>query len=371
MSAARPHVVVDARMAYDGGIGTYLQNLVPRVAALRPQWAFTALGDPAALQGLGWLAQPNMRIQSQRAAIFSAREQVEIPLTVKRADLYWAPYYNAPMLMRRPLVVTIHDVNHLALPELLGGRTRRAYANLLLTSAVNRARRVLFDSEFTRREAERLIGHIGTRGTVVHLGVSDDWRSARDAAPHRPMPEPYFLYLGNVKRHKNVPLLLRAFGRIADRLPHRIVLIGRREGLHADPDVSRALDALGHRALYLGEVNRRTAQQYVVHAEALVTVSLYEGFGLPPLEAMAAGCPCVVSTAGSLPEVCGEAALYCDPRQEQSVADALLRVAHDAVLRADLVARGRAHVTRFSWDRTAQETAALLDDALTPGATRT
>ena len=367
-SAEHRHVAIDARMAHDGGIGTYLQNLVPRIASAHPRWSFTALGDPADLRELGWHAHANVRIQRQSAAIFSVREQIQTPLSVRRGvQLFWAPYYNAPMLMRTPMVVTVHDVNHLALPELLGGSVRRAYARLLMTSAVKRARRVIFDSDFTRREAERLLGAVGARNTVVHLGVSDDWKTARDAAPRRPMAEPYFLYLGNMKRHKNVPLLLRAFERVASELPHRIVLIGRRENLHADPEVSAALARLGARALYLGEVNRRTVQEYVVHAEALVTVSLYEGFGLPPLEAMAAGCPCVVSRAGSLPEVCGDAALYCDPRDEGSVADALIRVSRDRELRQLLVDRGRTHVTRFSWDRAADMTAGVLRDAMMTG----
>jgi glycosyltransferase involved in cell wall biosynthesis len=363
----RPNVVVDARMAHDGGIGTYLQNLVPRIAAARPEWNFTVFGDASALRALGWHAHPNVRLLDQRAPIYSIREQLVLPLRVGQAALYWAPNYNTPLLLRHPLVVTVHDVNHVALPELLGGRLRRVYARLLLTRALRRARQVIFDSEFTRQEAARILGE-GAIGTVVHLGVSDDWRTAREAAPRRPMPEPYFLYVGNVKRHKNVPFLLRAFARAAEELPtHRIVLIGRREGLHADPAVTHALAQLGDRALYLGEINRRTVQQYVVHAEALVTASLYEGFGLPPLEAMAAGCPCVVSRAGSLPEVCGDAALYGDPRDEQSFANAMIRVAKGGDLRASLVARGYAQAALFNWDRSASETAAMLHAALSAG----
>jgi glycosyltransferase involved in cell wall biosynthesis len=363
----RPNVVVDARMAHDGGIGTYLQNLVPRIAAARPEWNFTVFGDVGALRALGWHAHPNVRLLHQGAPIYSLREQLVLPVQVGRAALYWAPNYNTPLLLRLPLVVTIHDVNHVALPELLGGRVRRGYARVLLTYALRRARQVLFDSEFTRQEAARILGDSAT-GTVVHLGVSDDWRTAREAAPRRPMAEPYFLYVGNVKRHKNVPLLLRAFTRVAQELPtHRIVLIGRREGLHADPEVTHALAQLGERALYLGEINRRTVQQYVVHADALVTASLYEGFGLPPLEAMAAGCPCVVSRAGSLPEVCGDAALYGDPQDEQSFADAMVRVAKDAELRAALVARGHAQAALFNWDRSASATASILHAALSAG----
>jgi glycosyltransferase involved in cell wall biosynthesis len=371
-NAKNPHVVVDARMATDGGIGTYLQNLVPRIATARPQWRFTALGDPSDLHALGWHGYPNLEIRAQQTPIFSVAEQLRVPLDTPRdATLFWAPNYNVPALLgSTPVVVTIHDVNHVALAELMGSTLRREYARWMMNRTLRVARRVLFDTEFTRHEAERLFGAVGDRGVVVHLAVSEDWKTARASAPRRPLADPYFLYLGNVKPHKNVPMLLRAFARLVDQLPHRIVLIGRREGLRADPDVARELDRLGDRALYLGEMNRRTVQQYVVHAEALVTASLYEGFGLPPLEAMAAGCPCLVSRAGSLPEVCGDAALYCDPTSEVSIAEGMQRLSADPGLREDLVARGHARVMQFSWDRAAAASADVLDQVVTAVETR-
>jgi glycosyltransferase involved in cell wall biosynthesis len=223
---------------------------------------------------------------------------------------------------------------------------------------------VLYDSEFTRSEASRLLGANGANGTVAHLAADDDWTRAREAAPSRPLAEPYFLYVGNIKRHKNVPLLLRAFGRVTDRIPHKLVLIGRHEGLRADPSVAEEIARLGARAIFVGEVSKPLVQRYVAHAEALVTASLYEGFGLPPLEAMAAGCPCIVSRAGSLPEICGDAALYCDPTDEASVATQLLALAGDASLRETLIARGRAQAKLFSWDKAAAIIAEELDRAL-------
>ena len=359
----KPHVVIDARMATDGGIGTYLQNLVPRIATARASWHFTVLGDPGDLQALGWHAHANVTIRAQHTPIFSLGEQLRVPLDTPRgASLFWAPNYNVPAFLPRvPLVVTIHDVNHVALAELMGSTLRREYARWMMGRTLRIATRLMFDTEFTRREAERLFGATAARGDVVHLAVSEDWKTARDATPRRPVAEPYFLYVGNVKPHKNVPLLLQAFAQVRDRLPHRMVLIGRRDGLRADPDVAAALEQLGDRALYLGEVNRRTVQQYVVHAEALVTASLYEGFGLPPLEAMAAGCPCVVSNAGSFPEVCGDAPLYCDPHDVRSVAEAMRRVAEDPALRRQLVERGHRRVECFSWDRAAAASAGVLD----------
>jgi glycosyltransferase involved in cell wall biosynthesis len=363
-----PHIAVDARMATDGGIGTYLQGLIPRLAEARREWKFTALGNPHELRSVGWHEHPNVAIRDARAHIFSAAEQLELPLRCpSNATVFWAPHYNVPVLMRRrPILVTIHDVNHLALPELMGSPLRRSYARWMLERAYRTAAHVLFDTRFSRSEAERLLGAPHQRATVVHLGVSESWRNARDAAPDAPVAGPYFVYVGNFKRHKNVPLLLRAFARVRDRIPHRLVLIGRREGLRADPGVQAELDRLGDRALYAGEVGRRELRRYVAHAAALVTASRYEGFGLPPLEAMSAGCPCLVSRAGSLPEVCGDAALYCDPDDEASVAEGLVRIATDPQLRASLVERGRARSAEFTWERTTAATLAVLDRLARP-----
>ena len=360
----QPDVVVDARMATDGGIGTYLQALVPRVTRARPEWAFSLLGDRERMQGLGWDDLPNARLVDCTPAIFSAREQVQLPLRVNgRATAYWAPNYNVPALLRAALAVTIHDVNHLVLPELMGGSMRARYARWLLTSTVRRARRVLFVSEFTQRETERVLHRACKHGRVIHSGVDSSWREAR-ADGERPLAAPYFLYVGNIKRHKNVPFLLRAFERLRDAVPHRLVLIGRVRGLRADPAVVPGLERMGDRVTMLGEVPAAVLRRYVAHADALVSASLYEGFGLPPLEAMAAGTPCLVANAGAFPEVCGDAAMYADPRDEAAFASEMLRLARDPSVREDLARRGRVRARQFDWDRSARLTVEVLEDVV-------
>ena len=357
------HVVVDARMIHDGGIGTYLRNVVPRVARARPQWRWTALGDHGELERARWTSIAGMTAVHCDTPVLGAREQLELPPRIPAdANVLWAPHYNVPMLALRPrLVVTIHDVAHVARPDVFG-LGPAAYARVLLWYVRARASRVIFDTEFSRAEMGRLIGDVGARGAVAHLAADDAWSASRAVAA--PMDGPYFIYLGNLKLHKNVPLLLRAFRRVCDRIPHRLVLMGRRERVRVDPLVAREIAALGDRVVDVGETTPDVAYGYVANATALVTASLYEGFGLPPLEAMAAGCPCVVSRAGSLPEVCGDAALYCDPTDESDVAAAMLRVATDRALRDDLIARGRARAHAFSWDRCADITAGAIDLAL-------
>lgn len=346
-------------MIGDGGIGTYLSELLPRIAAARPDWRFTLLGDPLKLAAI---TAPNVSVAATRAPIYGVAEQVELAANAPAdAGLFWSPHYNVPLLSRARLVVTVHDAAHLALPEI--NAVERLYARAMYAMVRIRASALLFDSRFSLDEFTRHAGAPRCAATVAHLGVDERWTRARQDHPVRPIAGPYLAYVGNFKRHKNVPALLRAFRSVRDRIPHRLALIGRSEGLRTDPAIPPLLRELGDAVVTPGEVSPLALRQWVAHADALVTASRYEGFGLPPLEAMAAGVPTMVSRAGSLPEVCGNASLYCHPHDEGNVAERLVQIATDGPLRDRLVRDGRAHVQNFSWDRCASETVAVMDRA--------
>ena len=298
------------------------------------------------------------------APIYGPREQLALASVAPRADLFWSPHYNIPLLRPTRLAVTIHDVAHLAMPDASSGLLKRAYARFMFAQVRRRARSLLFDTAFSLEEFTRHVGAPRQPARVVHLAPADGWREAKVAHPERPIPEPYLVYVGNFKEHKNVPGLLRAFERARERIPHRLVLVGRRDGLSADPKIPPLLQRMGNAVHATGELPAQEVRRYVAHADALVTASRYEGFGLPPLEAMAAGVPTLVSRAGSLPEICGDASLYCDPSDEPSVVRGLEQVATDAPLRAQLVARGRERAAAFSWNETARLTIEGLERAL-------
>lgn len=359
------NIVVDARMATDGGIGTYLQNLVPRVVRTRPNWSFALLGNRTTMRALGWGDLPNVRLQTCTSSYYTLAEQLELPLRCpSNTDVFWAPHYNVPVLLSYPVVVTVHDACHLALPDATGGWLKRGYARFMFSHVGKKAAGILFDSEFSRAELQRFASARGLTA-VAPLGVDESWFCARAHAAEPPLAGLYVLYVGNWKRHKNVPTLLRAFRRVVERIPHRLVLIGRREGLNADAAIERELATLGDRVLPVGQVDSQQLRRWVAHADAFVTTSLYEGFGLPPLEAMAAGCPCLVSSAGSLPEVCGDAALYCDPKDEASVASRLVDIVTDTSLRRRLIELGATRAREFTWERCASLTLEQLERAAT------
>jgi glycosyltransferase involved in cell wall biosynthesis len=173
------------------------------------------------------------------------------------------------------------------------------------------------------------------------------------------------LYVGNVKPHKNVATLVRAFAALAPQIPHHLAIVGRIDGMRTSDDEVRRLAAdVGPRVHLVGEVSDDELAAWIGHATAFAFPSLYEGFGLPPLEAMAAGCPCLVARSGSLPEVCGDAAHYCDPHDVSDVAARLHELLTDEALRVRLRTRGLERAAAYPWERCVAGTVAVIEETL-------
>lgn len=343
---------------YHAGVGTYLQHLVPRVVDRLTGWQFTVLVPDRRHDDL----PAGCRIVQCRSNIYTAAEQWELSrVTPRDTDLFWSPHYNIPLIGRTPLVVTVHDVAHLARPEHRGfaGLTRAVYARTFLQRVRRRARAVIFVSRFSRREFER---HVGApcRATVVHNGVDAAWFDS-NTLPSPDQTRPYILFVGSIKPHKNLGGLVRAFELLRTDLPHDLLIAGNYTGMRTtDTESLRAGARSDGRIRFLGRIDDAALRAYVSRAAALVFPSFYEGFGLPPLEAMAAGCPCVVSRIPAVEEVCGDAAVYCDPADASDIAAAVRRLLGDTALRDRLVHHGLERARQFTWDRAATDTAAVL-----------
>lgn len=346
---------------HHSGIGTYIQALVPRIVEARPQYGFTLIGVPEHLAAAAWAHRRHVRLRACNAPIYSVAEQLALPIAIPReTTLYWSPHYNIPIAHRGRMVVTIHDLAHLALPHIFRGWHRRQYARAMYGFVRRRADAILCDSEFTTREYTRLVGIGRACPKTVHLGVDERWFCV--ARQHRPHPRPFFLYIGNVKPNKNLGTLVRAFAQVSSAVPHDLIIVGRREGfITADSDAAHAAASLGARVQFTDFLPTEVLEQFVAFADALVMPSLYEGFGLPPLEAMAASCPVIVSRAASLPEVCGDAALYFDATDQAELAACLVQLARSPSLQQDLRIRGRRRAQQFRWETTAAQTLEVLD----------
>jgi glycosyltransferase involved in cell wall biosynthesis len=330
------------------GIGVVLNSLLQRIIPLRQGWRFDLYGDAGKVTHL---AAPHVTIHPFAADVYSWGEQrLGSMLNRQRPDLVWSPHYNIPLLWRGRLLVTVHDMLHLAHPELFSGLFKQVYARLMFAQVRRRASDTIFISHFTQEEFLRLVGK-PCRGQVIHNGVDLDAFCNSETSPHG---KPYVLFVGNIKPHKNLRRLVEAFCLIADRVPHDLVLVGQRDGFITGESNLDGLVADNPRILIAGPVTGKHLAEWYGHADALVMPSYYEGFGLPPLEAMAAGCPVLAANAASLPEICGNAALYANPFQTADLADKLAMLLTDQGLRQRLRAAAQGRVEMFSWDRAAQ-----------------
>ena len=345
-------------------MGTYLRNLLPAVIASFPGNKFCLLGDMAVLSALKWTNSSNVRLVQACAPMYSLAEQWElIKIIPKETTLFWATHYNIPLLYRGKMLVTVYDLFHMARPELVGGLHKRLYAKVMFNAVRQRAVAILTISHFTKDEFIRFTGEPKQAIYPIHLGVSEDWFSIPSAPS--PYDRKYVLYVGNVKPHKNLSSLVQAFGSVCDKIPHDLVIVGKKEGfITGDNAVSKEAVKLGSRVHFTGYVDDNTLKQFFAHADALVFPSFYEGFGLPPLEAMAAGCPVLSSDAASLPEICGDATVYFDPRNSQEMARKLVEVLTDAKLNTSLRKKGFEHVKQFTWTNCVHQTCDVIRGVL-------
>ncbi len=354
------------RMVLAAGIGTYLRQLVPRVQHTLPFLDLCLLGRGETLKRFAWTQQSGVLIVECGAPIYSLREQVEIPLKVPaNTALFWSPHYNIPLFFRGRLLVTVHDTFHLAMPQFVKGWHRRLYSHLMFRAVRSKATGIVCVSRFAKDQVLKYCPTGNQTVTVVHNGVDASWLEiVPGPAPH---PKPYLLFVGSVKPHKNLSRLLEAFDRLLQTIPHDLIIIGRQEGfITGDALAKERASAMHTRVTCVGELDHdhEMLRRFYAHADALILPSLYESFGLPALEAVASGCPIVVSRVGGFPEVYGEAALYCDPYDVKDIADKILRIVTDQELRDRQIEGGLVVATRYGWDRAAQQTSGLIQTLL-------
>ncbi len=348
-------VTLDARMVRHSGVGTYLRNPM-RLLSRSNELRITALGCRETLARYDFFDA--IGLIPDESPIYGVREQWALARKVPACDLFWSPHFNVPLLpvRARRRLVTVHDVYPLAHPRAFG-RLARSYAGLLLRQAIAASDRVITVSEFSRAEIERLAGGRG-RLTVIHNGVEADFASGFE---RRVIPEDYVLFVGNLKPNKNLGALLTALALLAAEFPHlKLFVAGRTSGLRtADTAVlDRVRAAPAGRVRLLGEVPLAELKNLYANARLFVLPSLYEGFGLPLLEAMCFDVPIVASAIAPLREVGGDAIAYFDPRDPQDMARAM----RSALREPRHVARPgyREQLRRFSWSASARKHLELI-----------
>jgi glycosyltransferase involved in cell wall biosynthesis len=318
-----------------GGVERVARELAARLPRLRPE-RYRVL-------------QPH-RALAHRAG--HAWEQALLPLVSRPARLIYCPAGLAPLASRRNVIV-IHDAAVLHHPEWYGS-LYATYQRRLLPALAHRARHVVTVSEFARREIVETLGVGPERVSVVPNGVAEQFTPAADPEPARAahgLERPYVLAVGSRIARKNLGVLHQAVRRL-DSAGIELVSAGSGRGyMRPGPDAAVRI---------LGYVEDSDLPGLYAGALALAMPSLYEGFGLPCLEAMACGTPVVAARRAALPETCGDAALLVDPDDAEGLADALLAAATDGDIRARLIARGRKRADLFPWSRSAELTDAII-----------
>jgi glycosyltransferase involved in cell wall biosynthesis len=257
-----------------------------------------------------------------------------------------------------PLVVTVHDVAEYDHPDAFGSLQRR-YRRLILDGQLRRARRLVTPSEFSAQRLRRVRPSAAARTSVVHSGPGLD-PATEAAAPAIAIPTPFFLCLGAVQRHKNLPRVIRAFRGLAARSAG-LVVVGAD---HNDRDAVSRAAAGDRRIVRLPNASDAEVAWLYRHAVALLFASEYEGFGFPIVEAMAFGCPLLTSDRGAMRELADGAALLVDPLDEPAIRTALARLLDDRALGTHLAEAGRERAARFSWVRAASGMLSVYRDAL-------
>lgn len=283
-------------------------------------------------------------------------EQIQLPHLVKRSrvDVLWSPGYTAPLFCSCPQVVSILDMQYKRFPADVSWLAARTM-DVLYPAAARRCDAVVTISEFAKSEIVHFLGVAQDKVTVTLLAADPAFGDPSDPPPETLRDAPFLLCVAHTYPHKNVAMLIRAFNRVSTGIPHRLVLVGKAR--FGEPEVIAALkDAPSGRVIRFPGLSWRELISLYQAADWFVFPSLYEGFGLPVLEAMCAGTPVLTTREASIPEIGGDAVRYADGRDEAAFADALVKAVNlPHAERARQVEAARKRAADFTWEASAEQ----------------
>lgn len=364
---------IDARKIRDFGIGIHIENLLRYIPEYDAENRYIIFHYPDDREWLLQLA-PNMTLIPETSPKYSIRELTALPVKMwqQKLDLFHAPHYTLPPLRPCQGIVTIHDVIHLRFPGYLPHPAAYYYAKSLMWAAAKSARKVITVSECSKQDLMHYLGLPDDKIVVIYNGIdvnsaiSGSIDSLEQVQQQFGISRRYILYLGNFMPHKNLETLIRAFG-IAKRdyqLSQCLVLAGKHDKVRSSLDRLIATEGLESDVILTGYVESHWLRALYAHASLFVYPSLYEGFGLQALEAMAHNVPVAISNVSSLPEVAGDAALRFDPLLPQQMAEVMHQGVTDQTLRSSLISKGQQRVKLFSWREMARRTVDLYHAVL-------
>ncbi len=371
------HLLSAARTYRAAGIKIYIHNLLLNITELDRQIRYTVfLSDRRALAD-----HPSLQLELSHLPTTTSPvarilwEQLVQPIEVIRLgiDLLHSLAFVQPLLRPCLSVVTIHDLSFILFPASFR-RLNRLYLSHLTRLSVKEADMVIAVSQNTKRDLVRLFGLDEEKVCVIYHGTNESFQPIashplENFRKRRGLPESFILFVGTMEPRKNLERLLEAFAQVKkdSKLPHKLVIAGPR-GWFSEKTLAAA-ERLGleDEVLFSGYIPQKELPFWYNAAQAFVYPSLYEGFGLPVMEAMACGVPVITSNTSSLPEVVGEAGVKIDPYSVEELSRALQEVLTNKDLRSALIDKGLAQAKKFSWRKAAQETLAAYERAIERG----
>ena len=351
-------------MALHSGIGRYIRGLVSALKSTSEHDRYVLIGNERACETFGEKG-PFIRTGIR---VYSVGEQLVLPMLARSCECLHSPHYNAPLLWRKKLIVTIHDLIHLHFPQLLPSPFARTYASWMLPLVVKKADAIITVSEFTKKDVVERFGVRPDKITVVYHGIDPKFRFKTD----RPAPitnsTPYFLYVGLLKAHKNIGVLLSAFEALKKKVGKtqlRLQLVGKADT--KQQEVKRWLEIIRHNpdiSLTTNVDDEELACLYQ-NAIALVLPSLYEGFGFPLIEAMALKTPIIAAYSTSIPEILGSGnGLLFDPHSGDELMRHMKTLLETDSLRRELISKGMCRAAHFDWAASAAKTRQVYENVL-------
>ncbi len=347
-----PKIAIDARMVSRSGIGTCIQHW------LRDVGYAVALGDPAELEPYKDSVPTQIPFKCD---IYGYKEQLKFPygkLRNEKPDVLHVPHCNVPLFYRGKMMVTVHDLTHLVYPEFLPMKLVHLYFKFIFWFICKRANRILTDSESTKRDLLHFYKADESKMTVVPLGVGIEFvRKSKSEIEYLyekfnlPQDKKILLYVGNLLPHKNLNGLLEGFAQMKGKENCRLVLVGKAFDGRTRETREKDLGLEGL-TIHAGMVSQEDLVNFYNLADLFVLPSLYEGFGLPVLEAFACGTPVACSNVSSLPEVGGKVAKYFDPKDAASIARTLESSIDD---KGKYDSEIDAWVKNFTWENSAKQ----------------
>lgn len=356
-------IIIDARMINNSGIGRYTKELINAVKKTYTDVKLIYNDDSKNINEIY-----DLKLIRFKSPIYSLKEHFEFLTKVPSCDLFISPHYNVPLFLPRAKkrMVIIPDVNHLVFNEGFSF-FKKAYANFFYYWAVNKSNSVFTISNFSKNEIIKYTKCNPQNIQVSLLSIDKEYfikqRQANisNSVASNYDSMKYLLFVGNVKPHKNIKRSLLAFKKVLNFYPDlKFVIVGKKEKLLNGDDevidmVRNNSSEFNGNVIFTGHISDSELAKIYVNAVCLVFASLYEGFGIPPLEAMIFNCPVICSTEGSLPEICGDAVLYCNAYSIDDIAEKIKTLIENKTVREQLIKKGELRLEKFDWNNFSDE----------------